>query len=270
MDVGRQVLPFLKWAGGKRWFAREYSTFLPSTFNRYVEPFAGSAAVFFHLRPRPALLSDVNAELVGVYCAIKERPDLIARYLARHQAAHSKDHYYRVRATSYRSSYARAARTIYLNRTCWNALYRVNQAGQFNVPIGTKTRVCLPSDDFVAVAALLSGVEIRHSDFEPVVTEARKGDFVFVDPPYTVKHNLNGFLKYNEQIFRWEDQERLRGAVEKAVRRGAQVLVMNADHESVRDLYRGFRQVKVERTSVIAASREHRGRQTELAIQCWK
>lgn len=269
MDEKEIIVPFLKWAGGKRWLVSNYIDQFPKAFDRYVEPFVGSAAVFFFLRPTTAILSDINPELMNVYQAVKRRPDLVERYLRIHHIRHSKNYYYNMRGKIPLSSYSRAARTIYLNRTCWNALYRVNRQGIFNVPIGTKTNVLLPSDQFEEISKLLKHVTLLVADFERVIEESRKGDFVFVDPPYTVKHKLNGFIKYNETIFSWSDQLRLRDAIENAAIRGAKVLVTNADHHSLRRLYGDFKISTLQRASVIAANSDARGKFDELLIRCW-
>jgi len=137
---------------------------------------------------------------------IRDRPRQLQTELARHQELHCKDYYYMVRNKKPRGRIKAAAWLLYLNRTCWNGLYRLNQAGNFNVPIGTKTLVCLPTDDFPAASAALSDVDLRACDFEETIERTRVGDLIFVDPPYTVKHNLNGFVKYNETIFSWSDQ----------------------------------------------------------------
>lgn len=261
------MIPFLKWAGGKRWLAACHVDLFPDTFDRYVEPFLGSAAVFFRLGPGNAVLSDANPELIATYRAIQRKHRLVYRYLKEHQARHSKEHYYLTRAMSPRSLYKRAARFIYLNRTCWNALYRVNRNGQFNVPIGTKSSVLLPTDDFAQTAQMLNGAKILASDFEKVIANTGPRDFLFVDPPYTVKHNFNGFIKYNETIFSWADQIRLRESLLAASDRGAKILLTNANHESVRDIYwESFSVREVERKSVIAASSENRGPITELVF----
>ena len=269
MELGKTV-PFLKWAGGKRWLVKDYSRFFPQSFSIYFEPFLGSGAVFFHLKPKQAQLSDLNSELINVYNSIKERPDLVLRYLSAHEISHSEEYYYKIRETSFRSNVANAARTIYLNRTCWNALYRVNLNGKFNVPKGSKDKVMLESDNFNGVAKLLERANLNICDFEETVNGAGKNDFVFLDPPYTVNHNQNGFLKYNEKIFSWDDQIRLRDAADNAAARGAKILVTNADHESIFNLYKDFSLNSVNRTSVIAASRKHRGLTSELVIRSWK
>lgn len=264
------VTPFLKWAGGKRWFADRCLHLVPRDHGRYVEPFLGSGAIFFALQPGDALLSDLNPDLINCYRAIRDAPESIAERLAEHHRLHDHAHYYETRSAKPEDPVECAAWFIYLNRTCWNGLYRVNRRNEFNVPIGTKTRVVLPNDDFFAVSQLLAGVEILHQDFETTLDAACTGDFVFVDPPYTVKHNLNGFLKYNDKIFSWADQLRLRDAVVRATERGALVLVTNANHSSIREIYEGIgRQQVVRRASVLAANAAHRSPTEELVIQTW-
>ncbi len=268
--LSKPVLPFLKWAGGKRWFAVRYLHLVPKQFDRYVEPFLGSGAMFFALRPENALASDLNDDLINCYRAVREAPDLIAEQLLEHHELHCKEHYYRVRAAKPVDPIDRAAWFIYLNRTCWNGLYRVNRRNEFNVPIGTKTNVVLPNDDFVGISRALAGSDIVCQDFEETLDAAGPNDFVFVDPPYTVKHNLNGFLKYNDKIFSWADQLRLRNAVVRASQKGALVLVTNANHASIREIYEGVGRFQiVSRSSVIAGSAAHRSNIEELVVQTW-
>lgn len=264
------VAPFLKWAGGKRWFADRYLHLIPRDHKRYIEAFLGSGAIFFALRPQDALLSDINSDLIDCYRAIRDEPEDVAECLAEHQQLHCKTHYYATRSNKPEDLIKRAAWLIYLNRTCWNGLYRVNRKNEFNVPIGTKTNVVLSNDDFLAVSRLLARVELLHQDFETTLDSSGAGDFVFVDPPYTVKHNLNGFLKYNDKIFSWTDQLRLRDAVVRAAKRGARVLITNANHSSIREIYEGVgHQLVVQRSSVLAASALRRSQTEELIVQTW-
>lgn len=257
-------LPFLKWAGGKRWLTSSERLPTPAEFRRYIEPFLGGGAVFFHLRPSLAILADVNEELVELYQAIQSHPADVQLRMSEHHALHSSDYYYKVRGAIPDHLIDRAARTLYLNRTCWNGLYRVNLRGEFNVPIGTKSTVVFEGEDFNAISKALLVAEIRCSDFEATIDEATEGDFVFVDPPYTVQHNFNGFVKYNERIFSWSDQERLRDAIQRALTRGAAVVVTNADHESVRKLYDGVcKYESLSRASVLSGNPSFRGKTTE-------
>lgn len=261
------VVPPLKWAGGKRWFAANHLDLLPASFNTYVEPFMGSGALFFSVSPDKAVLSDINSELINLYEVIRDIPDALGAKLNEHQRRHCADYYYEVRRARPRTTLNKAARTLYLNRTCWNGLYRVNLQGEFNVPKGTKDSVVLATDNFGNLARLLKKATILCQDFEQTLDAAKPGDFAFVDPPYTVAHNNNGFVKYNQNLFSWDDQIRLRDAVTRAVTRGVKVLVTNAAHKSVMSLYKGFEQIIVDRAGVIAGDASMRGRYQELVAR---
>lgn len=268
MNTSRALAPFLKWAGGKRWlFTSEFIERLPQ-YNRYIEPFLGGGAGFFALNPPTSILADVNPELIELYRTIRDFPGELTEWLHRHQSAHSEAHYYEVRASVPADQIIRAARTLYLNRTCWNGLYRLNRAGEFNVPVGTKTAVIMPTDDFHSTASRLRNADLRVSDFEAVIADADDGDLVFVDPPYTVRHNMNGFVKYNEKMFSWADQVRLAAAVNDAAQRGASIVVTNADHASVRELYSGIGCFEVaQRASVISGKSSGRAPTSELIVR---
>ncbi|MCY4379407.1 MAG: Dam family site-specific DNA-(adenine-N6)-methyltransferase [Candidatus Dadabacteria bacterium] len=255
--------PLLKWPGGKRWLAQSVSLLLPKKYRSYYEPFLGSGAVFFYLQPNSGLISDKNAELINLYEIVRDYPHKIRKKIEKHQLLHSKEHYYKVRSMEPKCMIERAVRFLYLNRTCWNGLYRVNRKGHFNVPVGTKQKVVFDYDDFVTMSKRLKNIGLRCSDFEDVIDEAKENDFIFVDPPYTVKHNFNGFIQYNEKIFSWQDQERLHGALERAANRGCFIIVTNADCESVRDLYKNANYRQVSRKSVIAGVGHKRGIVTE-------
>lgn len=261
------AMPFLKWAGGKRWFTSRYLDILPKKYNRYIEPFVGSGALFFALEPHEAIIGDVNKQLIDTYLALKDNWEKVLFFLRCYAVSHSKDHYYSVRAEIPETIHQQAARFIYLNRTCWNGLYRVNKAGNFNVPIGTKTNVLLNTDDFKKVAELLQNTTIVNSDFEEIIDSAQEGDLVFADPPYTVKHNNNGFVKYNEDMFKWEDQVRLHDAVARAAKRHVNFFVTNANNPSIVELYSDFKKKVISRASVIAASSNNRGKYEELIIK---
>lgn len=256
--------PFIKWAGGKRWLVSHPNFELPSFSGRYIEPFLGGGAVFFHLKPKSAILADVNPRLIEVYKAVRDDWEKVERELQRMQKLHCKEFYYQERARKRRAPYAKAAQFIYLNRTCWNGLYRENLKGEFNVPIGTKSKVIFEDEDFLEISNLLRNAEIMACDFEETISHAQKGDLVFIDPPYTTAHNLNGFVKYNQRIFQWEDQVRLRESVLGAAERGARVVLTNADHESIHDLYLGLgKYISMGRASLISGSGKHRGATSE-------
>jgi len=267
-EVEAPCTPFLKWAGGKRWLAKKHLSIFPTQYNRYLEPFLGSAAIFFALRPKTAILADTNAHLVETYATLQLDWSRVVGLLQRHASLHSDTYFYKIRASIPSSMFARAARLIYLNRTCWNGLYRVNTSGRFNVPIGTKDSVLLETDDFEGIGRALEKVTMMTSDFGPVIDLAQKGDLIFADPPYTVKHDNNGFIKYNEQLFSWDDQIRLRDCLLKAKKRGAQIVVTNADNHWIRELYaKDFESIRLERNSVIAGDSKKRGKCAELAFR---
>ncbi len=266
-DPQQIIVPFLKWAGGKRWLADHLCDVIGEVEGNYIEPFLGSGAVFFTLRPRSAVLSDSNRELVSAYRALQTQYKAVERHLATHQERHSRSHYYEVRDSIPETFAKRAARFIYLNRTCWNGLYRVNLDGRFNVPIGTKSAVLMESDDFKSVSEILRRAQVAHADFQASVAQATSGDVVFCDPPYTVRHNQNGFVKYNENLFSWADQIRLRDALRAARDRGARVFITNANHESIRELYQeDFDIQEFERYSSIGGAKAIRGNYSELLI----
>ncbi len=270
--TSRALTPFLKWPGGKRWFVCNYAELLPRKYGTYIEPFLGAGSVYFHLQPRVALLGDINADLINTYRAIKDNWRALERSLKYHQRRHLEDadaHYYAVRDRMPSDPHQQASRLIYLNRTCFNGIYRVNRQGLFNVPRGSKDKVVIESDDFESMADLISGAELVAGDFEPLINRAQDGDLVFCDPPYTVRHNYNGFRKYNEVLFSWADQERLGAALRRAARRGARILCTNANHHSVRDLYRDaeFELRTVSRYSRISAESASRRYFEELIVR---
>lgn len=267
-NIHVEITPFLKWAGGKRWLVNNYSDLFHKDYNRYIEPFIGSGAVFFHLRPKKAIIADLNKDLINTYLVIKNDWQKLFKYLKVHQKKHSNEYYYEMRSLHYSDKIKEAAKFIYLNRTCWNGLYRVNLEGEFNVPIGTKENVILGTDNFELISNQLRKVKILNYDFQRIVDMSDKDDFLFVDPPYTVQHNNNGFLKYNEKLFHWDDQVRLRDSLMKAKKRGVKIVLTNADHPSILNLYESdFDIIRVNRISKIAAKAEFRNSCNELIIR---
>ncbi len=268
---GIRFVPFLKWAGGKRWLVNGYADLLPDSFNTYIEPFLGAGSVYFHLRPQKAILGDVNPELIATYQAIKTDWIGLQSSLHYRQRRHLEDtnYYYWLRSKNPKDSIQRASRLIYLNRTCFNGIYRVNQQGQFNVPRGTKDKVLIETDNFEGMSRLLMRAELIAGDFQTLVDRAQEDDFVFADPPYTVLHNYNGFRKYNEVLFSWADQQRLADALLRAARRGAKILCTNANHHSLWSLYDHpeFSLKVVSRFSHISADKASRKSFEELIIQ---
>jgi DNA adenine methylase len=227
--------------------------------------------VFFHLAPQHAILADTNSELVNAYRCLKKHAKVIEKRLAGLQQKHAETLYYRIRAMRPTGAIDQAVRFLYLNRTCFNGIYRVNLRGEFNVPIGTKECVAYPEGYLQDIATCLRHASIHVADFEQTIDRAEANDFVFADPPYTVMHNNNNFVKYNAKLFSWTDQVKLASAVKRAVQRGAVVMISNADHESVRELYRDFgTHHRVDRTSILAADLLDRRKTTELVITSYR
>ncbi len=259
--------PFLKWAGGKRWLTKSRQELFPKSFENYFEPFLGGGAVFFHLNPKKSYLSDKNHQLINVYQQLQTNWERIEEKLKEHHSNHSKEYYYGQREKLPSCPIEQAALFLYLNRTCWNGLFRVNLKGKFNVPIGTKSLVFNPKENLQAISSRLNKATISACDFEESLSLAKSGDLIFADPPYTVKHNHNGFVKYNESIFSWDDQERLANTLRIASNRGVMIVSTNANHSSVRSLYKEhFNVNEVDRSSVLAGKSSARGKTSEILI----
>lgn len=254
--------PLLKWPGGKRKLLHQLLEIAPRHYGDYYEPFVGGGALFFALLPRRAHLSDNNADLINCYMQVRDNPhELIS---ALQQMKNSEDDYYRIRASVPSSNLQAAARFIYLTTLSFNGIHRVNLNGVFNVPYGKKSHLepGEPTRILRANCALQSS-ELRVSDFAWVAECATSGALVYLDPPYTVAHGQNGFVKYNARIFSWDDQVRLANLAAELDMRGCRVMVSNADHCSVRALYPGFFERIVTRPSVISATNDGRKIVTE-------
>ncbi len=257
-----KALPIIKWPGGKRRVAQTILEFVPPKFGTYYEPFFGGGAVFFALSPKKSVLSDANSELMNAYVHIRDDSARLAQALK--SLKNTENDYYAVRAKTPRTPLHRAARLLYLSRLAFNGIHRVNLQGKFNVPYGHKTHLSTidPIRLAEASSALRSAV-ILAGDFQEISGEALKGDVLYFDPPYTVAHATNGFIKYNERIFSWQDQQRLATHARDLANRGCRVIVSNADHPSLHALYRDFQCHVVERPSIIAAASQHRHQVTE-------
>lgn len=261
--------PFLKWAGGKKWLIDNYYYLFDYAFscNRYIEPFLGSGSVFFYVSPNSSILNDKNKRLINTYVQVRDNWEKVYDHLKVFSECHSEKTYYEIRSRIFETKQEEAAQFIYLNRTCFNGLYRVNKAGVFNVPKGTKDTVIHDDGELEKISNLLSGAELYSKSYEEIIDTALLGDFVFIDPPYTVKHNNNGFIKYNESIYSWSDQEKLAVSVDKLNRKGVKFVLTNANSECIKTLYKNIgRRYIVERTSTLASKSEKRGPTTELVV----
>jgi DNA adenine methylase len=259
--------PFLSWAGGKRRLLPAIVPHIPESFGRYHEPFLGGGSLFFALRPEHSFLNDVDMALVETFSAIRDDVEGVISHLRRW--SYNRSDYYRIR-DEYRprSPAARAARFVYLNKTCWNGLYRVNLNGHFNVPFGRrKTNSFLDVEQLRLASSALARAHLTHGDFErAVLAQARSGDLVYFDPPYVTTHNNNGFIEYNAKLFTWNDQLRLAGLARSLVARGVAVAITNAAHSPLRRLYPGFRKYLLRRHSTIASGPAFRRPCEELLL----
>ena len=260
--------PFLKWAGGKRWIIPKIYKSLPP-FKTYYEPFLGGGSLFFSLEPSRAVLSDTNKELINCYRCIRNRCKKVLTVLR--DLKKSKDDYYQIRDkfNSKEDPIKKAAYFIYLTKTCWNGLYRVNRDGRFNVPIG-KFRdgfEIFNEEQLLYASKVLKKAELRHCDFEEGIKGIKTHDIVYFDPPYITTHQKNGFAEYNAKLFSQTDELRLAALAEKLCGKNVYVIVSNAAHPIIKQQYNGsFYKTEVERASLIAGDPARRSRFTELII----
>lgn len=262
--------PFLKWAGGKRWLIPKIKDQIPE-FRTYYEPFLGSGALFFALSPKSAVLSDANPELINCYRQVRNQCRSVIKILK--QFKQNKRSYYSIRKkfNFEKDLIKKSAYFIYLNKMCWNGLYRVNRMGKFNVPIGKHLSTeykFFDEEHLLSASRLLKKAELLCGDFEDSVKQVRsKKDFVYFDPPYITTHLKNGFIKYNSVLFNQSDELRLSELADKLVRRGVKVIVSNAAHPLIKQQYNGiFYKTKIDRASLIAGDPHKRSRFVELLV----
>lgn len=263
----KQIVPFLKWPGGKRWLAKKYKEYFPKEYNMYIEPFLGSGAVFFSLQPKEAILSDINKELINLYVIMRDNPKELKGQLVYHQERHTKEHYYKIRDVMLTDNLKCTGRLLYLNRACYNGMYRVNKQGKFNVPIGTKNNFTYDIDQFDQYADCLKHATLICGDFYEIINKAKKNDFIFADPPYATSGKAN-FTKYNDELFVWQDQLRLHEALVNAKARGAKIVLTNVYCKEIIEMYKndGFYVHILQRSSNIAGQADKRGKVKELMI----
>lgn len=263
--------PFLKWAGGKGRLLEQYQAHFPRAFDTYYEPFLGGGAIFFYLAGtfRTAVLADINPELVNVYQCVRNSIEEVIELLQDHKQQHSQTYYYAIRAqTTLTHPVERAARLLYLNKTCYNGLYRENSKGHFNVPMGSykKPAICDP-ELLRAASGALQAATLRQETFEFVLKRATSPrDFVYFDPPYYPISATSNFTGYNRYGFTAADQGRLREVFGTLAKRGVQVMLSNSDCFFIRDLYQGFPMHTIHAARAINSKACRRGKITELLI----
>jgi DNA adenine methylase len=260
---------FLKWAGGKSQLVPEILARFPDRFGRYFEPFIGGGAVFFALGPKRAVLADINRDLVDTYRAIREELPLVMTYLAEHEA--TEQHFYNVRAQDPRSlcRAQKAARFIFLNRTCFNGLYRVNRAGQFNVPFGRyKNPTLCNAERLERVAEALRGVELVDCSVFELFRRVRprKNDLVYFDPPYDPLTPTASFTSYTAEGFGRDQQAKLAELFKSLANQGVHVVLSNSDTPFINELYKDFRRDRVYARRAINSQASRRGPVTELIV----
>jgi len=266
--------PFLKWAGGKSQLLKQYEVFFPDNFNNYLEPFVGGGAVFFHLfstgritLDKKVILIDSNEELINCYKVIKEDVERLIKILCSVKYRNEKNNFYKIRIEEPIDSFERAARTIYLNKTCFNGLYRVNSKGKFNVPFGSyKNPLICNKENLRAVSKALQSVDIKLDDFSLCINFAHKNDFIYFDPPYQPLSQTSSFTGYTKGLFRENDQERLSDVFRKLDKIGCKVMLSNSDTKFVRKLYKDFRIETVLAKRAINCKPSGRGEISELVI----
>lgn len=275
-----QPKPFLKWVGGKRALVDEIIARMPEKFNTYFEPFVGGGALFFELKKRGMLegkksyLFDANKELINVYNTVKNNPYELIEILKEFQNKHSHDFYYEVRSMDREDSFTslphalRAARFIYLNKTCFNGLYRVNSKGFYNVPMGRyKNPAICDTSSILCASRALQDTEVLHVDFAKVLDFAKKGDFVYFDPPYYPLTPTSSFTSYNQDIFLDDEQKRLFNTFEKLAKKGLHVMLSNSDTEFIKELYKDYKIDFVEMNRFINSKSGGRGKIKEIIVR---
>ncbi|MHA1802934.1 MAG: DNA adenine methylase [Promethearchaeota archaeon] len=269
VDVPR---PFLKWAGGKRQIISQMAPYFPRKFNRYIEPFLGGGAIFFYLMPIKAILIDINEELINVYQVIQENVKELIRSLKKHK--NERDYYYMIRnldrnpeAFKALSPVERASRTIFLNRTCYNGLYRVNRKGEFNVPFGRyKNPNYCDEKNLWAVHEALRNVELIHGSFETCLELAKKDDFVYFDPPYAPISESANFTSYTRHDFGIEDQLKLKKVFERLDERGCKLMLSNSYTDFILKLYEDYKIIILKAKRAINSDGTKRGEINEILV----
>jgi len=270
----RVIQPFLKWAGGKRQLLPEIRKYIPKRMGTYYEPFLGGGAVLFDLQPKKAVINDINSELINTYLVIKNNVDELIEDLRKHE--NTSDYYYKIRDLdrdknrfSKLSDVEKASRLIYLNKTCFNGLFRVNSQGQFNVPFGRYKNPNIVNEFVLrAVSHYLNNNEVKilNGDFADAVSSAKKGDFVYFDSPYDPVSETASFTGYTLGGFSKDEQIRLRDLFVDLDKRGCKVLLSNSATEFIKDLYKDYRIEIVSATRNINSIASKRGKIDEVLV----
>ncbi len=262
-----RIRPFLKWAGGKTRLLPALRQSLPPRFNRYFEPFIGGGAFFFDLSPNQAVLGDSNPELINCYKVVREQPEALLASISKLRVGEAEFYELRELDPETLPAVTRAARLIYLNKTCYNGLYRVNKHGKFNTPYGYPTNLKLvDAANLLAASRSLKKARLLNADFEVVLKTAKKADFIYFDPPYVPVGKYSDFKRYTKNQFHEADQERLAEQFRELSARGCFVLLSNSFNEKTAKLYSKFLQRMVKMPRFVNCKGEGRGYVDELLI----
>ena len=267
-----ETYPIVKWVGGKRQLMFELLKNMPENYNRYFEPFIGGGALFFELQPDNAYISDMNEELINLYKVVRDNVDELVADLQKHDI--SKEYFIKIRNIDRTEEYEnwsavqKASRFIYLNRTCFNGMYRVNSKGEFNVPFGHyKNPRILDENNLINCSNLLQKTEIKHADFSEILKKVKKGDFVYFDPPYVPLSETSSFTSYTKDGFDMDMQFKLRDVCDELDTMGVKFLLSNSDTKLVNELYENYNIKKVFASRQINANADGRGKITEVLVR---
>lgn len=267
-----QTYPLVKWVGGKRQLMFELLKNMPESYNRYFEPFIGGGALFFELQPENGYISDMNAELINLYSVVRDNVYELIQDLNKHEL--TKDYFLKIRNLDRTKKYntlsnvEKAGRFIYLNRTCFNGMYRVNAQGQFNVPFGNyKNPRIVDADNLINCSKLLKNTEIKCADFSEVLNKVKKGDFVYFDPPYVPLSETSSFTSYTKDGFDIDMQFKLREVCDELDSMGVKFMLSNSDTKLVHELYSSYKINKVFASRAINANANGRGKITEVLVK---
>lgn len=267
-----ETYPIVKWVGGKRQLMFELIKNMPKSYNRYFEPFIGGGALFFELQPEQAYISDMNEELINLYSVVRDNVYELIKDLSKHEV--SKEYFLEIRNIDRTEQYTelsdveRASRFIYLNRTCFNGMYRVNSQGQFNVPFGHyKNPRIIDKNNLLNCSELLKKTEIKCADFSEILTKVKKGDLVYFDPPYVPLNETSSFTSYTKDGFDINMQFKLRDVCDELDNKGVKFMLSNSDTKLVNELYVNYEIKKVFASRQINANTDGRGKITEVLVR---
>ena len=267
-----ETYPIVKWVGGKRQLMFELLKNLPKSYNRYFEPFIGGGALFFELQPDNAYISDMNEELINLYSVVRDSVDELIEDLSKHEV--SKEYFLEIRNIDRTEKYSnlsnieRASRFIYLNRTCFNGMYRVNSKGEFNVPFGNyKNPRIIDKNNLLNCSELLKETEIKCADFSEILNKVQKDDFVYFDPPYVPLNETSSFTSYTKEGFDIDMQFKLRDICDELDSMGVKFMLSNSDTKFVNNLYANYEIKKVFASRQINANVDGRGKITEVLVR---